>query len=671
MGKILHIYKTDLRSVIKSPALAILVIGMILLPSVYAWINIKSVWDPYNNTSGIPVAVANEDEGIEIEGKVINIGAQTIEGLKNNSKLGWKFVDYQEAERGVKYGDYYAYIFIPKDFSTKLTSIINANPMQPEIEFAVNEKINAIAPKIATSGASSLILQIRQSFTQTVSDSILSAFNKAGIQLQQDLPTIQNIENRVFELEAALPEIEEMGKQSIELEAKLPEIKQKAQKIIELKNRISELQSAGNSILIIESKLPNIEEAGSQIVELQGKVQEIQRIETIISEVENSLSSIEGNIKNAIDNAKTAADGQINILPNQQQLTAFQEELINIHKNIQTTRADLKQRIDDMIKDINMSADFIKNDLPSVETKIHKAADFVRNDLTKLEDDITRAADLVQNKFSTFESVVHKMADLSRNDLPGFEDKVKKAADKIRNLQSNINLSDLIDFLKIDPEKGSNVLADPILLNTKRIFPIPNYGSAMAALYNMLALWVGGTILISGLPVDVKNPEKIYKNHHIYFGRLLTFLTVGIFQALVMSLGNLFLLHTYVVNKLWFVLLSIYIGIVFVIITYTLRSVFGNIGSGMAMFFLVLQMSSSGATFPISMTFPIFQTISPFMPFTHAISILRETIGGMIVDIVIRNVLILNIFIIISFCLALTLKRAFSKEVELDNDDAI
>jgi len=193
----------------------------------------------------------------------------------------------------------------------------------------------------------------------------------------------------------------------------------------------------------------------------------------------------------------------------------------------------------------------------------------------------------------------------------------------------------------------------------------------MAALYTMLALWVGGTILNSALPVDVKNPENIYKSYHIYFGRLLTFLSVGIFQALIMALENIFLLHVYIVNKLWFVLLSIFIGIVFVTITYTLRSVFGNIGNGISMVLLVLQISSSGATFPVGMTSHFFQAISPFMPFTHAVSILREAIGGMITEIVIKNVLALIIYILISFCIALFLKRTLSKDVELNRQDNV
>lgn len=672
MRKIWNIYRKDLKSVFKARKLALLVAAIMLLPSIYAWVNIKAVWDPYSNTSMVPIAVATEDEGADINQKNINVGNETIKGLKENAKLGWVFVNYDEAERGVKYGDYYAYIYIPKDFSKKLTSIISGNPEKPEIEFAVNEKINAVAPKIATSGASSLIGQISKNFTEMLSNAIISGLNDAGVKLQQELPTIQAVENRVLELENNLPVIEELGRKSIELQAKLPQIKEKAQKIIELKDRIPDIEKAGNSILTIESKLPLVEEAGDKILELQDKVATMQNIEVIIDEIESNLSSVENNlsstqdkINNVIDNPQITDDAHINLLSNEEQLAHFQKELTTIHNNIKASKASIKEKINGMISEINSAGSFVKNDLPTVEEKIHKAADFVRNDLSNLEEDITRASDLVQDKFPVFEEVVNKLADLAQNDLPEFEDKVRATADKIRKFQNNVNLNDIIDFLKLDPAKGSSFLSDPVLMNTKRIFPIPNYGSAMSALYTMLALWVGGTVLNSALPVDVKNAENIYKSYHIYFGRLLTFISVGIFQALIMTFGNLFLLHAYVVNKFWFVIFSVFISIVFVTITYTLRSVFGNIGNGISMILLVLQMSSSGATFPVNMTSKFFQTISPFMPFTHAVSILRETIGGMIVEIVIKNILILTIYIIFSICITLLLKRSLSKEISL------
>jgi putative membrane protein len=657
MRKILSIYTSDWKNIFSVPTVALLVVGLMLLPSAYAWFNIKSMWDPYGNTSGIIVAVANEDEGavVNITKQKVNVGDETIKNLKKNKKLGWVFVDQKEAIRGVKHGDYYAYLIIPKEFSKKITSILEENPEKPQIVFGVNEKINAVAPKIAATGATGVTAQISEAFIKTVGDAIFSAFYKAGVELEKDLPSIFSVENQIFELEKALPQIEEMGRKAIELEGKLPEIHDKGQQIIALEQRIPELDQVGESILKVEASLPLVKDAGEQVLAMQERLNDISRTTAIINEVVTNITEIETQIKQAMDSINEA--NQSGTTTNSEQLTSLYNELMNIHGIIQNTRTDLQQKVDQVTGGINTAADFVKDVFPTVEQKIHKAADFVRNDLPKVESDIREAADLVRTKLPAAEQAIHKAADFARNDLPGFEEKVRHAADRLRQFKGSVNIYDLIEYLKHDPNKESSFLAKPILLKTERIFPIPNYGSAMTPFYTMLALWVGGTLLVSSLRVDVEDVESQYKHYQIYFGRLLTFLTISILQAVIVSIGDLYIIHAYVADKLWFVLFSIYISIVFTVIIYTLCSVFGNIGKGLSIILLVLQISSSGATFPVSLTPAFFQALHPFMPFTYAVSILRETVGGMIKAVVIRDTLYLLIFVGISFLLALALKR--------------
>lgn len=670
MRKIWSIYTTDWKNIFSVPTVALLVVGLMLLPSAYAWFNIKSMWDPYGNTSGIIVAVANDDEGavVRLTNQKINVGEETIKNLKKNKKLGWVFVNKNEAERGVKHGDYYAYLIIPKDFSKKITSILEENPEKPQIVFGVNEKINAVAPKIATTGATGVTAQISEAFIKTVGDGIFSAFYKAGVELEKDLPSIFSVENQIFELEKALPQIEELGRKAIELEGKLPEIHEKGQQIIVLEQRIPELDHVGASILKVEESLPLVKDAGEQVLAMQERLNDISQTTEIINDVMTHITEIETQIKQAMDSVNEA--NQSGATTNSEQLTSLYNELMNIHGSIQDTRSDLQQKVERVTSGINTAADFVKDVMPTVEQKIHKAADFVRNDLPKVESDIREAANLIRTKLPAAEQAIHKAADFARNDLPGFEEKVKNAAERLRQFKSSINIYELIEYLKHDPNKESSFLAEPVLLKTERIFPIPNYGSAMTPFYTMLALWVGGTLLVSSLRVDVESPESQYKHYQIYFGRLLTFLTIGILQALIASLGDLYLVHAYVADKLWFVLFSIYISIVFTIIIYTLCSVFGNIGKGLSIILLVLQISSSGATFPVSLTPSFFQALHPFMPFTYAVSILRETVGGMIKEIVIKDTLLLLIYIGISFVVALALKRPLGAWIQRTGEKA-
>ena len=664
IGNVWHIYKTDWKNIFRVPTVVLLIGALIVLPSAYAWVNIKSMWDPYSNTSGIRVAVSNEDEGTEIRGKKINVGNDTVKNLKKNHQLGWVFVNRTEAESGVERGLYYAYLIIPKDFSRKLSSILEVNPQKPEIEFTVNEKINAVAPKIVSSGASSVTAQISQAFIKIVSEAIFEGFYRAGIELEQELPSIHNVEKQIFALEKALPEIEKMGKAAIELEKKLPEIQAKGQKVIELEQRIPEIEKAANSILKVEDRLPLIKETGAKVITLQEKISSLQRAKELITDTATNLSEIENMLLQSLEQMKGASVSQTESKGEQEEVNRIYKELVKIHGNIVETQAELLEKVDKLTKATNSAANFFKSDFANSEQKIHRAADFVRTDLPSLENDIRKAADLFRTRFYAFVKYVHKAADLARNDLPGFESSIRSAADKIRSFESSVNMYDLIEFLKHDPQKESNFLSNPILLKTKRLFPIPNYGSAMTPFYTMLALWVGATLLIASLKVDVDNPGPSFKGYQLFLGRLITFLTIGIFQAVIVSLGDLFFLHTYAVDKLWFVVFCMFISMVFVTITYSLCSVFGNIGKGLAIIFLVLQISSSGATFPVSLTSSFFQTINPYMPFTYAVSMLRETVGGMIVEVVIKDLFALVIFIALSLLLALMLKKPLSKQIQ-------
>lgn len=207
MKQIWRIYTTDLRNVAKHWAAIVIVLGLTILPSLYAWFNIEASWDPYGNTKDVPIAVSNEDVGSNLRGKDINIGNEIVDSLKDNKNLGWKFVDEEQAIDGVKHGEYYASITIPKDFSEKIATVISDNPQKPELEYFVNEKVNAIAPKITAKGASGITEEVSKNFVKTANGEIFKIFNDLGIDLEANLPSIEKVKELVFKLEAQFPEM--------------------------------------------------------------------------------------------------------------------------------------------------------------------------------------------------------------------------------------------------------------------------------------------------------------------------------------------------------------------------------------------------------------------------------------------------------------------------------
>lgn len=874
MKKIWNIYVTDLRNIAKVPTGLLLMIAIAILPSVYAWINLKAMWDPYSNTSGIKIAVTSLDQGATVRDKPFNIGDEVVKSLKDNHQLGWIFVDEEEALKGVERGRYYASLLIPADFSGKIAGIVEGNVQKPEIQYTVNEKLNAVAPKITEKGATNVTAQISENFIKTVSETVLSRMKELGLEFEQQLPTIRKVESRILELESRLPEIAEMGGKVLELEQKLPDIKEKGDKIVELEQKIPDIDKAGATILKIEEQWPRLNEVAQEVLVIQQKLPDIQRAADRIVELDQNFSKVEDVLNTAINDVRKAdeivgaalgalpkleaiatdgrafADGlsdflknnepafqalipvvkqnlillqqtadavtqiteqlqdanidpkpllnvltfladrlttAVNVLdrqidlftrlnsylpggplsglidrlnavrtnfseqvqlmnaivtavqkgerpakqivdnlnklskdasaalgsiisrydteivPNltkalkqlqsvaanasdvlqtlktklpdikailqdaqtgihfaQTELDALQSNLPQIRARLHEAAGTIQNKMNEFTNAVNAAAPFIQNDLPKVEQKVHQAADFIRNDLPALEDELRKLSNMYQTRFVEVENAVHEVAGLVSNNLPEFEAAVHKAADQIRRLEGQNSISELLQFLQNDVQKESDFLANPVLIKEDKKYPIPNYGSAMNPFYTTLSLWVGAMLLVSLLKVDVEGAEGVYKSYEVYFGRLLIFLTIGFCQALIVTLGDYFILGTYVVHKIWFVLFAILISAVFISITYTLVSVFGNIGKGLAIIFLVLQFSSSGGTFPISTASPFFQSLNPFMPFTYAVGLMREAVGGILWEVVLKDIFFLLVFILLCYIVAVVLKKPLS-----------
>ena len=169
MKKIGQVFLYDISHIKKNVIAMIVVLGLCVVPSLYAWFNIAASWDPYSNTNGLKVAVANTDEGYE--GEIlplqINIGDTVISSLRENDQLDWTFTGKKDAVEGVKSGKYYAAIVIPKSFSQDMMSLFSEEMTHSDIIYYINEKENAIAPKVTDKGASAVQQQIDEIFVKT------------------------------------------------------------------------------------------------------------------------------------------------------------------------------------------------------------------------------------------------------------------------------------------------------------------------------------------------------------------------------------------------------------------------------------------------------------------------------------------------------------------------
>ncbi|EGO8385616.1 YhgE/Pip domain-containing protein [Enterococcus faecalis] len=833
-----ELFILDWKRIFKNPVATFLIVALMIIPSLYAWFNIKALWDPYSNTGELPIAVYSDDQTATFQDKSVNIGDEVLKNLKKNKQLGWRFVDSKkELDKGVQSGKYFAGIYLPKDFSKDLLSFTSGDINKPKIEYSINEKINAIAPKITSKGASSIQSQISEEFIKTASSTLIKTFNDIGYDIDKNMVSIQKVKSMILDTDANigtidtyakqvtdlhgkmpelkeklakandamkyLPEVDALGEKIVELNGKMPSIKEQASVILTLQEKIPEIQNAGRQIAMIDedfasveqtmsegiqeakqgleiiqqvqTALPDIRKLGDQAndlgnVTLDGATQlekalpgitqsvgtilkaigtisagvntaiedlknhrlpveereaikqqlseslgkqheniqqliqlftqmqeatgsealqdtinklntidgivvrlktdvdnidvnavtderleeiqkEAQQIESFVSEknidpdaIENTVNTILNKLTSTIQNAQ----GQLNkaqqidfegLLSSTSQtvtnaislLEKYQAEMPAIKQEIHDANTMLNGNMETIVNGINRGADLYKNDLPVIQDKVSKAAAFMQNDYPGIRKDLTNTLKTVNEKMPDVEAALDKANELIINDWPNIKTGLHKAANAIRKGEKEVDLGEILKLLKLDANKESDFFTQPVEVKEHAVYPIANNGSASTPFYTALCLWVGAVLFSSVATTDVYlegKDKKRFSKREQFSARMFTFIVMGIGQALIVTLGNYFALGVDVRNPAYSVWFAVLIAITFMIMVYVLVALFGNVGKGIAIIILVLSISGGGGNYPIQVSGKFFQMINPFLPFTHAVNLLRESAGG-------------------------------------------
>lgn len=688
MKNIIEIFQDDIREIFRKVRTWIVIIGLILLPSMYAWPNILSAWDPYGHTNNIKVAVVTEDNGAEVEGQKVNLGENLIDGLKNNKNLDWQFVkNKQEAEEGVRIGDYYASIVIPKNFSEDITSVSRGIPKKATIEYTVNEKINAISPKITNSGASAIANNISKSFVEIANGVIFEKLHEAGIKFEQNLPSIKKTKEEIFKLndnftnyENVLSEligkIEQGQKILSTVQQTLPDIDRFATNSIMLADKaditINNIQSFNEKLLpLISNHLKVVEDVSKEANDIAQKIQnkpdnseeikeKMKLLNTRLEAGEKRLSVV----KNILEyfnelSGENIFQGQLNKISTlENDLTKVKEINNKIYNNIDNydeIADSLKNDFADVTKRINEISTNMDNRLndeisPLISQALDKA-DISINEISKIIIGAQNELPEVEAKISSTEVKIqraHAKLLAIQKELPEAKEKIKKLTEEIKKSETGANTNMLFNLLKVDYKQQAEFFANPVQLSENKLYHIKNYGSAMTPFYTVLSIWVGALLMSSLLTTKVEDEEGKYKPYEKYFGRWILFLVISLLQTLVITLGDMYILGTQAVSPYRFVFYGLLIASLFSSIIYTIVHLLGNVGKAICIILLVLQLGSSGGTFPIQMTSSFFQALYPKVPFTYSIGLLREAVGGVYIPAAQRDMKILLIGIVIT-----------------------
>lgn len=688
MKQIIEIFKSDIKEIFRKVNTWIIIVGLIFLPSMYAWPNILSSWDPYSHTNNIKVAVISEDEGATVEGKNVNLGESLITNLKGNKNLDWQFVSSkQQAEDGVKIGDYYASIVIPKSFSSDITSITRGELKKATIEYTVNEKINAISPKITNSGASALANTIGKNFVEVANGVIFEKLHEAGVKFEENLPAIEQVKEKINHLNDNFTNYENSLNELIgkvdrgynvlnTIQGTLPEIDRAATNSIMLANKTNvTIKNVENFNQIM---LKNINTQFDKVIEISGEVVKvaelIQKKPTNPEETKAKMKSLDSRLEAAEKRLDIAKDifEFLNSLSDQ---NLFQKQLtkINTMESDITKLRTLNKKIYSNIDNYDAISTKVKADFLTISKRVNynsidfkkklntEVAPLIKRVLTNADTKIRNVSSVISRAQAQIPTINAKISEAEvkiqtaqgkllklQGEMPEIKEKVQKLTGIVNKADGEIDTNALFNLLKVDYKQQAEFFANPVQLKENQLYHIKNYGSAMTPFYTVLSIWVGALLMSSLLTTKVEDEENKYKPYQKYFGRGLLFMIISLLQTLIITLGDMYLLGTQANSPYRFVIYALLISLLFSAIIYTTVCLLGNVGKAVCIVLLVLQIGSSGGTFPIQMTSSFFQALYPKVPFTYSISLLREAVGGVYIPAVNRDMKILLTYLVIT-----------------------
>lgn len=700
MKRAFEIFRRDVNRLSHNMVAMIVTIGVCLIPSLYAWFNIAANYDPYANTGNIKIAVANADKGTENEliGE-LNVGEEIVQNLKKNDSLGWKFTDEKKAVQGVKSGKYYAAIVIPEDFSSSFVSILSGDMKQPQFEYYLNEKKNAIAPKVTGTGASTIQEQVNEEFIAAAAGSVSKILGQTAEQMGTQVDTVQ--ESLIAKMQTAEENLEEyqvvLENLNKTIDGSDDLINGTQETLDALKSAVaSGAKSMNNGTDILASVRNSV---GALSVGLSdGLTQGADALSGISSAVGTDLGKLNEKVQNVNEKiGNTITSMQDLISKNEEILTVLREldnqvpgnplsEIIEkletenqrhkeILKNLQTGNNSIGNAVNTSVQGLNQIASVIQDGQKNLQTS---RASFEKNVLPSLNQSLDSFAQL-SGKVSGVLAGVEPSAEQLKNvtgDLKqtlsdtktamestkeALDDAQKKLNTAITDLgalqSSDIYLS-LKELTKKDTGEVAEFMHSPVQLETKSFYRVENYGSAMAPFYTNLAIWVGGIVLIAIFKMEVDKDEKI-KSFTVtqgYFGRWILYITTGLIQALIICLGDIYLLKIQCKNPAAFIFAGLFASFVYVNLIYALSITFKHIGKALSVILVILQIPGSAGTYPIEMTPAFFQFVHPLLPFTYGINAMREAIAGIYGMHYWKNILCLAVFLPIALGIGLLLR---------------
>lgn len=695
MKTIKKIFFTDVKNLAKNLFALIIAIGVCFLPALYAWFNIYSNWDPYGNTGNLQLAAVNLDQGYTDEnGEFKNTGEDIMDELAGNDKVDWQFVDSaDEAIEGVESGKYYAALVVQNNFTYNMYNMFVNTTEEPTLIFYQNQKKNPVANKISDTIVTTVQSNINEEFVKVMTKTIFEDVNDMYDDIEEEggvdafIDKLDNLNNNLIDYQKT---IDNVIKGNAVLSSNIANATNDVEDLEgRTKNSAGGLSEAGGSLqqsqntlnaykdqmnLTIDTMLTMLNTMENQLkhAQLSGDIDQMANVceQTLkdtnqlnkdITAISQSIAD-KNNNQNVVDTLQQLSDS-VEALQKILEKANIDGKYDNVSQQIKDAEAAMISDIDKAIANITSTRNTINNQLvPQLNTCVDNLEDVIGNAST-IMNNMSGVLNSMGNVFGSLQTTLStsdKSLEKTKEALSKISDKLTKAIDKARSVQEDERVEALVDTLTGDPDMYGEFFSEPVEIESVAVYPIENYGSAVAPFYTVLSVWVG--VIIMAAIIKVKVTKSKYPDAtptQLFFGRSLFFIAMGQVQTLITVLGDLFILKIQCVHPFLFWVVGALTSLTFTLLIYALVYSFGDVGKAIAVVVLVLQIAGSSGTYPIELLPEFFQKVYIFFPFPYAINAMRECICGLYEADIVIYLLKLLTFLVVGLVVGLWIRIPF------------
>ncbi|MBA4494160.1 YhgE/Pip family protein [Paenactinomyces guangxiensis] len=617
---------TDLQHLWASRSMRLGLLGVLAIPLVYSFIYLWAFFDPYENMKYLPVAIVNEDHGAVKDGKQINAGKELVQELEKDSKLKWEFIPRTQMKKGLKEGEYYIAVVIPRDFSQRAASADSPAPLKGQLQYYYDESNNYLSGRIGQSVIRELENTLEEKLTHVYIAEIFNKLKKSAEDLARAADGAATLADSVKKAEQG----------SREIKSGIHQLQSGADRLYTGTHQLSRHLAAMNRELVktkgeIAGHREQIKKVQTMIHQLNEQIQIIAKTgkwpgqDSRIYAMEETISQINGNndqsgklLQELIkDHPELAAD------PHAKQLKLALSTEAKQHQRLQNQLSEMKQ------KENSLPSDLSPDELAQIAARSQKLTDDLDRaiaSIDKLDQLVTGTGQLLQGA-QRLEAGQSRLID-GLNQLETGAIQLQKGLGNIASGQYQLanGLHDGVNAANknlTSAKEKENMIADPVNVQEESLHPVPNYATGFAPYFLSLSLWVGAMFLFTVIDLyrvlDKPGGEPL---------SLASGAIIGAAQAVICSSAIIWGLGIKPELPTQFFLFTIVMSLTFISLNRMLVALMKNVGRFLAIIFLMFQLTSSAGTYPLPLLPDFFQGLHAYMPMTYSIHGLRAALSS-------------------------------------------